>query len=107
MTEVTSKSELKAALERGETEFHTTNRNLLYGSALVAKFKKKASSLSSFERMLQDLKTKNKNLSVEIGAIIVITPMVLVTAVALYAIFKDYDVEADIPNGTFKAKKHR
>lgn len=105
MTEVTSKSELKAALQRGETEFHTTNKNLLYGSALVAKFKKKAPSQSHFERELARLRVGV--IVEEIGAAIVITAMVLATAIALYAIYKDFDVEVDIPNGKIKTKRQR
>lgn len=106
MTEVKSKSELIAALARGETEFYTTNENLLYGSALVAKFKKSPlqKSLESFKRSLHN---DYEDISVEIGATIVITAMVLATAIALYAIFKDYDVEVDLPNGIIKATKQR
>lgn len=106
MTEVTSKSELKAALERGETEFHTTNENLLYGSALVAKFKKKTPSQYAAESFEKEIRKLKYGLVVEVGtATIVITAMVLVTAIALYAIYKGFDVDVDVPNGKIKARK--
>ena len=94
MTEVKSRSELKAALQRGETEFHTTNKNLLYGSALVAKFKNKS--------LLPPL---GQGVILESGTVIVITTMILATAIALYAIYKNYDVEVDLPHGRIIVKK--
>jgi hypothetical protein len=97
MTEVKSKSELKAALERGETEFHTTNKNLLYACALVSKFKDKSSLPEA----------GSQDIVIDGGTIIAITIAVLTTAVALYAIFKDYDIEVDIKKGRIIAKRNR
>ena len=41
------------------------------------------------------------------GGTIVVTMMVLATAIALYAIYKDYDIEVDLKRGTIKATKKR
>ena len=108
MTEVKSNSELKAALERGETEFHTTNKNLLYASALVSKFKSKLDRESNASKSVFESIFPPEGAVMEIsGGTIVVTMMVLATAIALYAIYKDYDIEVDLKRGTIKATKKR
>ena len=96
MTEVNNRTELKAALKRGETEFHTTNKNLLYGSALVSKFKNKS-----------DLPPAGAKGIVIDTSVIVMTIVLFTTAIALYAIYKNYDIEVDIPNGRIKASRKK
>lgn len=94
MTEVNSVEELKAAWEKGEREFHTTNKTLLYAAALIAKFK----SPSNFPSEGTDCNWSPEH-------VIQITALVILAAIALYAISKDYNIEADIPNGKIKATK--
>ena len=96
MTEVKNRTELKAALKRGETEFHTTNKNLLYGSALVSKFKNKS-----------ELPPAGTQGIVIDTSVIVMTIILATTTIALYAIYKGLVIEVDIPNGKITAKKEK
>ncbi|MCQ2194248.1 MAG: hypothetical protein MJZ28_04775 [Paludibacteraceae bacterium] len=97
MINVNSKADIKEALNRGEREFYTSNKTLLYACALVSKVK-------SFSFLTLGLKA-NMSVALAETTVIVITIAVLTTAVALYAIFKDYDIEVDIPNGRIKCRK--
>lgn len=94
MTEVKNRTELKAALKRGETEFHTTNKNLLYGSALVSKFKNKS------ELPLAG----TKGIVIDGTFVIAMTIILLTTTIALYAIYKGRIVVVDIPKGKITVK---
>ena len=97
MTEVKNRTELKAALKRGETEFHTTNKNLLYGSALVSKFKNKSELPPA----------GTQGIVIDTTVVIAMTIILVTTTIALYAIYKNYDIEVDIPNGRIKATKKK
>ncbi len=97
MTEVKNRTELKAALKRGETEFHTTNKNLLYGSVLVSKFKNKSKLPPA----------GTKGIVIDGPIVIAMTIILLTTTIALYAIYNGYEIEVDIPNGKIKATKKK
>ena len=96
MTIVNSKSDIKEALKRGETEFYTSNKTLLYASVLVAKCKS-FSVLKSF--------IPGMNFVISEGTIIVITLAVLATAIALFAIYSGYDVDVDYKRGKIKCRR--
>ncbi len=96
MNTVNSKSDIKEGLKSGKRVFYTTNKKLLYGSALVAKFKSSSS-----------LPVVGSTVSLTGGEIVIITLAILTTAIALYAIYMGYDVEVDLPNGKIKCRKIR
>ncbi len=96
MITVNSKSDIKEALQRGETEFYTTNKDLLNASALVGQCNTNLSSLNEGTQFALSDKT-----------IIIITMLVLSTAISLYALYMGYNVDVDLKNGTIKlAKEH-
>lgn len=95
MNTVNSKSDIKEGLKSCKRVFYTTNKKLLYGSALVAKYK----SSSSLPEVGSTVGLT--------GGEIVVTIAVLATAIALYAIYMGYDVEVDLPNGKIKCRKIR
>lgn len=97
MTEVKNRSELKEALKRGETTFHTTNKTLLYAAALVSKFKDKSAFMS--------MVATYDEIAIGSATTVVITIAVLTTTIALYAIFKGYNIKVDLRTGTITAEK--
>lgn len=99
MTEVNNRSELKSALKRGETTFHTTNKTLLYAAALVSKFKEKSAFLSM--AATQDV------IVIDDATAIAITIAVMTTAIALFALFLGYDIKVNLKTGTITATKKK
>lgn len=97
MTTVNSKSEIKEAIKRGETEFYTSNKTLLYASKLIEECK-------SFS-LLSQLKPQPCYLLASSGTVITITVAILTTTISLYAIYKGYDVEVDLRTGRIKVQK--
>lgn len=95
MNTVNSKSDIKEGLKSGKRVFYTTNKKLLYGSALVAKFK----SSSSLPEVGSTVGLT--------GGEIVVTIAVLATAIALYAIYMGYDVDVDLRKGKIKCTKKK
>lgn len=104
MTTVNSKSDIKEALKRGETEFYTTNKTLLSAAALVAKFQ--SLSLPMFTDKLKSIEGV-QNFAISELTIITVTMMVCITAIALYGLFKEYDVDVDYDNGKIKLRKRK
>ena len=96
MNTVNSLFDIRKGLKSRKRVFYTTNKKLLYGSALVAKYKSSSS-----------LPEEGTTVSLTGGETVVITIAILTFVTALYAIYMGYDVDVDLSKGKIKCTKKR
>lgn len=97
MITVNNKKELENAIKTGHKEIYISDKKLQAACYLASKYQNTKSAMASISATI--MSKIGTAAAIEGGAIVAITISICITAIAIIAIIKEYNVKIDYING--------